>query len=169
MKKNLILYLLILFLIVVNGYFIYNQLTYPPDVIPRDSPQGFNNPLEFIADELQFSEKQSLEFEKINRSYQHAIEITTDKMNETKELLKSKLANKEVSAVEIDSLTQILGKKEQEREKLIFYYLRNIQKICDNKQKEQFINIINDAMHKGEQDDSQKEMRPNDHSKPPRP
>ena len=64
MKKNLILYILLVFLVVVNGFFLYNYLT--PTVSETNDlgkRKGNGSPAAFIVKALEFDEEQMKQFE----------------------------------------------------------------------------------------------------------
>jgi len=46
---------------------------------------------------------------------------------------------------EVDSIVSLIGKKEAELNKEVFFHFRNIQEICNHKQKETFKKILDDA------------------------
>ncbi|MBT3587140.1 MAG: hypothetical protein HN507_00670, partial [Flavobacteriaceae bacterium] len=56
MTKNTILYVLLTFLIIANGFFLYDYLGKPD----RNGPR--NNPEQFIVKELNFNTNQMQEF-----------------------------------------------------------------------------------------------------------
>jgi len=165
MKKNLLLYILLAFLLVVNGFFLINHLS----KANRKGPKGPGN---FIVKELQFNKDQLNNFDQLNDQHHNKMRLLSDDLRKLKDELFSKISVASVNENEVDSLTTLIGKKEKEKETEIFNHFRNIQDICTEKQKEKFKIIIKDALRRGD-DKGQRPPgsgRPNERrSPPPRP
>ena len=142
MKKNLLLYILLAFLLIVNGFFLFNHLSKPS----RKGPRGPGN---FIVKELQFNKDQLNNFDELNNQHHKKMRVLSDDLRKLKDELFSKISMASVDENEIDSLTTLIGKKEKEKETEIFSHFRNVQDICNEKQKEKFKMIIKDALRRG--------------------
>lgn len=145
MNKNILLYILLVFLIVVNGFFLFNYLgnsTDKPNKIERKGPT------DFIVKALKFDDNQIQQVEKLNAAHQQNMRKYSQGSKKLKDKLFSLVTLDDVSDAEIDSIISLLGAKEQEREKLMFYNLRNIKSICNEKQKANFEKIIKDVLSK---------------------
>ncbi len=145
MKKNLLLYILLIFLIVVNGFFLFNYLGKSSDK-SRKGPKGPGN---FIAKQLEFDEAQMQRFQELNQEHRQVMRGLLNETKDLKEELFKKISETNISDKEIDSITRLIGIKEQQKEKETFKNLKNIQEICNDKQKERFNKIVRDAMHRG--------------------
>ena len=150
MKKNLILYILLVFLVVVNGFFLFNYLGRP--IMPPGG-QRAGEPERFIVKELHFSKTQIQEFDALSETYHNNMRDILYATKKIKDTLLEKITDENASDKEIDSLINLLGEQERKQENLRFYHLKAIQKICNDKQKQHFKGIINDVMHKGRMDD----------------
>jgi len=162
MKKNLLLYILLAFLLVVNGFFLFNHLAKPD----RKGPRG---PGDFMVKELQFNEDQLHSFNELNGEHHRKMRLLSNDLRKLKDELFSKISVTSIDVNVIDSLTTLIGKKEKEKETEIFNHFRNIQDICTKKQKEKFKMIIKDALHRGG-DKGQRPPgsgRPNERRPPP--
>lgn len=145
MKKNLILYILLVFLIVVNGFFLYNHIGSTTNKKPRKPQQPSN----FIVKELGFNAVQLEQFREKNQKHKEAMMKLSEDIKDLKDALFNKLSDDSVNEKTIDSITSLLGQKEKEKRTNVFYHFKEIQNICNTKQKEKFRRIINHALHNG--------------------
>lgn len=140
MKKNLLLYILVAFLLVVNGFFLVKYFG-------GDSGRKPKNPGIFIAKELNFTDEQMQAFNRINDAHHKEMRAHGRSMKELKDALFRRIGNSNIAKREIDSITQLIGKKEQEKDLKTFYHFQEVLKICDEAQKEKFTKILTDALH----------------------
>ncbi|MCB4808815.1 hypothetical protein LG651_11180 [Tamlana sp. 62-3] len=160
MKNNSILYVLLFFLIIVNGFFIYNYLAGDklPEFIEPKSPQ------QFIGERLGFNDAQKAELAKLEESHHKELRKIGDDTKFLKDKLFNKLSDKTISQEEIDSISKIIGENEAISSKKIFYYFKEIEAICNSEtQREAFRTIIQDAIGKPEL----RRLPPNAHRPPP--
>ncbi|MGV6831574.1 MAG: Spy/CpxP family protein refolding chaperone [bacterium] len=142
MKKNTILYILLIFLLGVNGYFIYNQInTTSKERDPRKTP------MQFIAEELAFDQKQLSEFEKLSASHQEEMRIVSDKIRKEKDQFFRMLSDSDISEREVDSVATKMSIIEKEKELIIFRHFKEIQQLCNEDQKQKFSKILRRAIH----------------------
>lgn len=165
MKKNLLLYVLVVFLIVVNGFFLFNYM----DFGSAKKQEQAQKPADFLLKELKFNDSQIEQFKNENQDLRDITIIMSDEVRNLKDKLFSNLSNIEVNELEIDSLATLIGNKEKEKEKKAFYYFKSIYDICNDEQKEKFKKIIKDALRRG--DDNNRPPPPNrgggEHPGPP--
>ncbi|MBU2950085.1 hypothetical protein KO493_05170 [Tamlana agarivorans] len=152
MKKNLLLYILLFFLLVVNGFFLFDYMENSHDAKKSEA----KNPLGFIVKELKFSEVQLKDFKRINKTQRREMELVDQALRRTKDALFEKISSASVRTKEIDSLTTIIGENQKTKENLVFKHLRSIQELCNEKQKQKFQSILKDALHKGKGRDGQR-------------
>lgn len=166
MKKNVLLYVLLVFLIVVNGFFLFNYLGNSDKTENRDRPKG---PANFIVRELDFDDEQMQQFKEINRRHHHRMRRISEEVKELKDVLFNKISDVSLKENSVDSITTLIGEKVKEKDIAVFYHFKDIQALCNDKQKEKFKRIINDALHK----EGKKEQRPHlreggrEHGSPP--
>ncbi|GAA4106134.1 hypothetical protein GCM10022393_00380 [Aquimarina addita] len=166
MKKNFILYILLVFLIVVNGFFIYNHMCDSTDRKPKKPQQ----PTNFIVKELKFSKEQLAQYKESNQNHKETMMRLSADIKNLKDVLFNKLSDVSVDEEAVDSITSLLGQKEKEKRISVFYHFKEIQKICDAKQKEKFAQIINDALHnKGKKDEGIDALEASDGKRKPPP
>lgn len=146
MKKNLLLYVLLIFLIIVNGFFLYNYIGKSEVVNGKNN----KNPLNFIVEELQFDDIQKKKAEALNEKHHRRMMRINDDMKVFKDGLMSKIFDESIEKQEIDSLNRLITKKELELNKEVFYHFRAIQDICTKEQKKKFKKIIKDVLKGGD-------------------
>jgi len=145
MKKNTILYILLVFLIVVNGFFLFNYMSDGAS----EKPKGPRGPGNFIAKELGFDDTQLKQFRKVNQVHHQAMMRLSDDIKDLKDELFEKLNSTSENYAEIDSISILIGEKVQARELKTFYHFKKVRAICNAKQKEKFKAIIKDALRRG--------------------
>ncbi|WP_179334466.1 hypothetical protein [Winogradskyella costae] len=165
MKKNTILYVLLVFLIVVNGFFLYNYM----GLSAKDRPKQQHGDKDFIVKELNFNAAQLKEFNQKSKGHHQTMIKLSDEVKELKDYLFSTLSDDTVSTRTIDSITSLVCEKETAKEKEMFYHFKMIQDISNEKQKKKFKNILFDALRQG--DNANRPPPPNmeeGHRPPPR-
>ena len=103
MTKNTILYVLLAFLIIANGFFLYDYLGKPD----RDGPR--NNPEQFIVKELNFNSDQMQEFKGIGKNHRERMMKLDQEEKQLKDQLFSKISEKNVILLEIERITSLIG------------------------------------------------------------
>jgi len=141
MKKNIVLYVLLVFLIVVNGIFLFLFL--------NKSPRKGQNPEDFIIKELKFDKDQLNNFKQLSGEHHKKMRDLSKDIRELKDELFTKIRDTQVSDKTIDSITNLISNKEQIKDKLVFYHFRVLRAICNDKQKKRFDKIIKDGLHRG--------------------
>ncbi|WP_406683093.1 hypothetical protein N1F78_10390 [Seonamhaeicola sp. MEBiC1930] len=143
MKKNLLLYILLIFLIVVNGFFLFNYLGKSSSASTQ-MPKG-KGPISFIVNALEFSDEQMDKLEIINEEHHMSMRGITRRELVLKEELHELISKEEVSDDEVDFLFKDLGNTLIDHEKKMFYHLRRIRMLCNEGQKLKFDQIIKEA------------------------
>lgn len=145
MKKNLVLYVLLVFLIAVNSFFLFNYI----GKNSNNGQKGTKGPGNFIVKELGFNEAQTEQFREESQGHHEAMMNMSDDIRGLKDELFGNLSNDSVKDSTIDSITSLIGEKQKVKEVEAFYHFKMIREICNDKQKEKFKNIIKDALHRG--------------------
>lgn len=163
MKKNLPLYILLIFLIIVNGFFLFNYLG-RPSFEGGDKPK---NPTNFLTEQLGFNSDQIKEVEIINKKQHKKMLAVNSEIRRLKDELFGNLSNKTVDNKVIDSLTTLIGLKQKELDKTAFYHFQSIKEICNAEQKEKFKQILKDAVHRGGGDRNNMPPQSEERNRPP--
>ena len=146
MKKNTIIYSLLVFLVIMNMFFLYNYMFKPTNI----NEQRQQNNKDFIVSELGFSEEQKAEFRKKSISHHEAMRRLNDEIKILKDELFGKLSDDMVNDGVIDSITSLIGEKEKSKEQEVFRHFKMIQELSNDKQKEKFKMIIMDALRRND-------------------
>ncbi|MGB1314198.1 hypothetical protein [Bizionia paragorgiae] len=147
MKKNIILYVLLIFLILVNGFFLFNYM----GINSSTNRKGPQSNKDFIVKELGFTTSQLDEFKDQSKGHHKRMMRMSDKIKNLKDELFGKLSDTLVKESTIDSITSLIGNVEKEKEKEVYYHFKMIQQLSTEAQKETFKAIIMDALRKGDQ------------------
>jgi hypothetical protein len=143
MTKNLILYVLLAFLIIANGFFLYNFLGKPD----RNGPR--NNPQQFIVKELDFNAEQMQEFKGLVKNHRERMMRLDQEEKQLKDQLFSKVSENNINPLEIERRGSLIGENKKIKDLEVFNHFRAIQEICNDPQKQKFKKIVMDALHKG--------------------
>ena len=143
MKKNLLLYILLGFLIIMNGFFLFKHFGASNEVQhPKFTPR------DFIEKQLAFDAEQSQKFEKLDQKHREKMSAILDDIKKSKDALFDKLTGENSKVSEIDSIARIVANKEVKKELETFRFFEAVGEICNPKQKEKFKAIIKDALHR---------------------
>ncbi|WP_298420069.1 Spy/CpxP family protein refolding chaperone [uncultured Kordia sp.] len=140
MKKNTLLYILVAFLVVMNGFFMFR--------IFGDKPPKGPNPGNFIVKELHFDEAQLKDFRKINDAHHEEMRKISREVKELKDQLFAQISEASVNEAKVNDLARRIGEKERQKDLKLFYHFKEVQKICTDEQRERLSTILRDALHK---------------------
>lgn len=144
MKKNIVLYISLVFLIVVNAFFLFNYMGKGHGKKSKEQ----KGPGHFITKELGFNKSQLVQFEEVSKGHHETMMQLSDDIKDLKDELFNGLSDTSVDEVAIDSITTLIGKKAKLKELEVFGHFKKVQEICNTKQKEKFAAIIKDALHR---------------------
>lgn len=166
MKKNVLLYILLGFLVLMNGFFLFKHFSKSV----QGGPQRPNSP-GFISKQLDFDDVQTQKFVNADIAHREKMRSILDNLRESKDALFEKLSGEKVDFTEIDSLTTSIAEKQKEKEMETFRFFREVTELCNDAQKERFISIIREAMRNQGPEGRDRPPRggPNDKGRPPPP
>lgn len=165
MKKNLLLYILLIFLILVNGFFLYNYLG--KGIGNENKRHRTKDPLVFFSEQLNFNDSQKEKVKLLNDKHRNTMMQISRDVKGLKDVLFSYVFNDSIAHKKIDSLTALIGFKEAELEKEAFYHFRTIENICTSKQNKKLKKILKDAIGRGPEKNGPPHKIDNDHRPPP--
>ncbi|MEK6155596.1 Spy/CpxP family protein refolding chaperone [Flavobacteriaceae bacterium 3-367] len=139
MKKNLLLFILLIFLVLMNGTLLYLFFSKAPG---RPAP-----PHLFIVKELRFSPSQMQQYDSLQDEFESAMRPLRERTRTTKDALFNSISKERYAERAIDSLTSIIGTLAKEEDQQVARHFRAIYELCDEKQKRQFRRILKDALH----------------------
>lgn len=137
MKKQPIIYILLAFLIIVNGFFLFHFLKKPK---PPKKPELF------IVEELGFNEVQMKEFELMSDLHFDKMQGVNRQIKRLKDDLFSKVSEAEVPPTYLDSITSLIGEQEKQKDILVFTHMQKVKDLCDERQKKKFDKILMKAL-----------------------
>ncbi|QCX00376.1 hypothetical protein FGM00_09715 [Aggregatimonas sangjinii] len=165
MKKNILLYILLGFLVVMNGFFLFKHFS----TSYNDGPMR-RGPSNFITKELKFDATQSQQFEKLDAAHREKMSAIFDDIRAAKDILFDKLSDETTKGPEIDSLATMIARIEVKKELETFRFFEAIRELCNAEQKVRFNAIIKDALHQpGGRNRNGPPRRPGDENRPPSP
>ncbi len=138
MKKQTILYILLIFLIISNGFFLVHYLGKPK--------RKGHKPESFITKKLNFDEKQMIDYQSISDLHFDKMQSISKNIRSLKEAMFSKISDQNVSQSYLDSITDLIAVQEKEKDLEIFKHFQKVRRICNEEQKERFTKIVSDAM-----------------------
>lgn len=141
MKKNILLTILLVFLMLMNGVLLYIVLNKPEK---RNRP-----PRDFITKQLQLNENQLVKFHEFDSQHHRKMRKIDSQSNDLKQYLFNNIGRADFSENKLDSVTNSLGKLSADREKEVFSYFKKIEKICDSDQKLRLNRIVERALKGG--------------------
>ena len=147
MKKNTLLYVLLVVLIAANGYFLYHQFG-GKGKRGHDSERMRQGPVHFIADRLEFSDAQKQQLEEMNVTHKEKIKSISSEIRQLKDELFNNVSQEIVEQKRIDSILDEISIRERAKDTEVYFHLRGIRGICDDAQKEKFERIMKDVVHK---------------------
>ncbi|WP_298496760.1 proline-rich domain-containing protein [uncultured Algibacter sp.] len=142
MKKNLLLYILLFFLIIVNAFFLFNYLG-------QGGNKEQNRPEKagaFLIEELGFDKSQQEQFNSLEKNHHLNMRIISEDLRGLKDEFFKSLSDTSLKDVNIDSIALLIGRKEAAKDLEVYHYFNNVQELCNEKQKEIFSKIIDDAL-----------------------
>ncbi len=144
MKKNTPLYLLLVVLLLANGFFLFKHFGDKPDYRGKDDRRQKN----FIARQLNFNDSQLQQYQVLKSSHREVMNGYDDEIRILKDKFYSNLSDENIKTSVIDSIATLISEKEKLKDIAVFNHFSEVRKICDEDQKEQFGTIIKDALHK---------------------
>ena len=141
MKKNTLLYILVVFLLVMNGYFMY-------EIFVDKRPKG-PNPGKFLAKELQFDAAQMEAFSEMNDKHHEDMMAIMRDVRRLKDELFDYISQPTYDEEKIRQLTAEIGEKTRLRDEKTFYHFKEVQKICTDEQRTRFNELIKEALRPG--------------------
>ncbi|MDT0557303.1 hypothetical protein RM697_01505 [Ichthyenterobacterium sp. W332] len=142
MKKNSLIYSLLAFLVIANGFFLFHFVKGPKK---RDQ-----KPELFMVKQLDFNDNQLEEYKIISDLHFEKMKTTSKAIRSLKDQLFTKVSNANIESNFIDSITTLIGNYEKDKDYELFFHLQKVRSICNDKQKEKFEAIMKKTLKRGE-------------------
>ncbi|MEW4924772.1 hypothetical protein [Algibacter sp. 2305UL17-15] len=146
MRKNLPLYILLIFLIVVNAFFLYNYLGRGET---KQQTNEHRPPGTFLVKELGFDDIQKEQFRALTREHRQKIRGISDDIRELKDVFFGGLSDTASEHINRDSIASLIGDLEATKDLEVYRHFKQVQELCNDSQKEKFGKIIQDALRRG--------------------
>lgn len=166
MKKNLLLYILLIFLIIVNAFFLYNYLGKGENI---QEPKDRKPPGVFLVKELGFDDAQKEKFRVLTREHSQKMRRFSDDIRGWKDDLFKGLSDDSMTEINSEAIAYLIGQSEAAKDLEVLMHFKNVRDLCNDKQKEKFNEIIKDALRRGERiQGPDRGGRPDGNRPPPR-
>ncbi len=162
MKKNKLLYILLAFLVLMNGFFLFQHFK----SIRQDRSVGDRHS-HFIAKQLNFDAEQLQEFKAMDKAHRSKIHSLVDNIRVSKETLFNKLYTDTVDDSELEAITDQIAKNEKAKDLETFRFFKALGEMCNEDQKKRFKSIVEDALHRNGRRNKKGLSRPRDQHRPP--
>lgn len=133
--KSKLLPIILTILILLNGVLIFMLIKKPH--------QNKKNDRNFLTKQLEFTDIQNKKFISFDDFHKETMKGLDHKIRKHKDLLFNSFSD---NTINIDSLSQIIGKLEGKKEAEVFRFFKSVRKICIPKQQGVFDEIIKKAM-----------------------
>ncbi|MEL6485399.1 MAG: hypothetical protein AAFU57_05505 [Bacteroidota bacterium] len=138
MRKNTIVLIALVFLIIMNGVLLY--------LVMQKPERQRRHPREFLAKELALDAEQMKQYEILEREHHRKMRALDDRFKRLKGDLFQNLGKPGDEKV-VDSLTRLIGQLSQERELELFHHFSKIERICTPDQKQKLKQLVAGALH----------------------
>lgn len=150
MRKNLLLGLLLLFLVVMNGILLFMLFGQGPNRRPPGGPPG-----NFIVKELSFDMNQMEEYKELSKEHFKSMRRFDEQSRKLKDVLFNGIGDKNFTAKQADSITSLIAQLSKDKELNVFGHFKEVGEICTPEQKAKLAKIISKTLHR-----HRKGMRP---------
>ncbi|WP_299094847.1 Spy/CpxP family protein refolding chaperone [Winogradskyella sp.] len=138
MKKQTLLYILLVVLFLSNAFFIFHHLTSQGN---KDHKSRFS-----MVEELNFNQEQQDAYNKMRSEHFDKMKSYSKRIGELKEEIYSNKGENEISEVFLDSVIDLIAIEEKNKDLEMYKHFRDVREICNDEQKAQLSKIINDAI-----------------------
>ncbi len=165
MKKNLLLYIILGFLIAMNGFFLFKHFRISDKAGPQRHVKA-----NFIADQLQFDATQLQKFKELDRAHRKRLKSIRSDIRASKDALFDKGFDESFNDSEIEAVTIQIGNLEKAKALETFRFFSSVSELCDEHQRKRFKKIVKDVLRRqGSPGDNGPPEGPGREHKPPPP
>lgn len=143
MKKNLLLYILLAFLVLMNGFFLFKHFG-----ASDNNDQQRPGPENFIAKQLELDATQLVEFKKIDKAHREKMTLILVDIKGAKDELFDKISDETINDSIIHALANQVSNKEKAKELETFHFFKSLNDICTESQKKRLKRILKDGLRR---------------------
>lgn len=147
MKKNTLLYILLIVLLLANGFFLVKHFGDKSNHRDRGKTER-RGPNNFIAKQLDFNESQIQQLKDLKLGHRESMMAYDNDIKVLKNKFFDNISKENVNKSEIDSLATLISEKEKLKDIELFNHFRDIREICNDNQKSRFESIIKKAVNR---------------------
>jgi hypothetical protein len=135
--KSKLLPIILFLLILLNGVLIFMLVKKPQDRFNQNSKRNF------LTQELQFSEDQTIQFNEFERVHRDVMMEIEEQVREQKDVLFSSFQKEDIN---LDSLTTKIGLLQGKKDLEVYVFFKKVRTLCTLEQSEKFDKIIKKAL-----------------------
>ena len=117
-----------------------------PDEIRR--PPNGTKAADFLIEQLKFTEQQKAAFEKLKEAHHHSMDSLREISKEVHRLFFDNLKNEKQDSAKVNALASTIANNQTQCELVTFNHFKEVRKLCDDKQKETFDDIIQEVLRR---------------------
>jgi protein CpxP len=111
-------------------------------------PPNGERAADFLLEQLKFSEQQMAAFEKLKEGHRHAMDSLREASKETHRLFFDNLKNEKQDTAKVNELARSIANNQTQIELVTFNHFKQVRKLCDEKQKAKFDEIIQEVLRR---------------------
>jgi len=142
MKKTVLLYILLAFLILMNAFLLFSRFHKSEKRGSKGSKK------DFIVKKLNFNEDQKETYANFFDAHKIVMQDLDSELRELKDSFFNKIATSNFPAKKLDSLATLISLKEKDKDLELFSHFKHVYDICDESQKKDFQEIIKKSLHR---------------------
>src|ERR1700757_1491593 len=113
----------------------------------RRPPHG-EKAADFLIEQLKFSEQQKAAFEKLKEEHRHAVDSLREISKEVHQLFFDNLKSEKQDTAKVNALARAIANNQTQCELVTFNHFKEVRKLCNDKQKETFDEIIQEVLRR---------------------
>jgi protein CpxP len=117
-----------------------------PDEMRR--PPNGEKAADFLLEQLKFSEQQKTGFEKLKEEHRHKMDSLREISKEVHRLFFDNLKNEKQDTAKVNDLARAIANNQTQIELVTFNHFKEVRKLCDDKQKATFDEIIQEVLRR---------------------
>ena len=143
--KALVWVLVVLNVFLISSIWLKRDGTHPG---PDQGPPGGEKASDFLAEQLHLSPQQTTDFTTLKHTHHEAVMALQEKGKELHQVFFDQLKNNSVDSVQIKEMAAAIANNQTQIELLTFKHFVQVRKLCDDKQRQKFDEIIQEVLQR---------------------
>lgn len=144
-------------------YLLWTKEILPPGEPAPPPREGHANFINFLREDLQFSDSQIQDYEQYRERHAVQTRELTNQIQDLKRELHNQIFKEHPNTIRADSLAEEIGKKQSQIEKITFAHFLDLKKLCGEEQQEK-LHALLDEFHR--KNSRQQQSTPPDRRRP---